>query len=160
MSALSEVIRDKIREQFPKYPNKRAVTLPALHIVHDEYRQVSIEAIKEIAELLELHPSEVHDTMSFYQFFRTEQNPLGKQRVWVCRSIACMLRGGEELLGELCHRLHLKPGETTPDGKITLEFAECLGGCDGAPCMLINDECEMNMTPDSAIKLIDELKAK
>ena len=98
--------------------------------------------------------------MSFYQFFRTEQNPLGKQRVWVCRSIACMLRGGEELLGELCHRLHLKPGETTPDGKITLEFAECLGGCDGAPCMLINDECEMNMTPDSAIKLIDELKAK
>ncbi len=160
MSALSEVIRDKIREQFPKYPNKRAVTLPALHIVHDEYRQVSIEAIKEIAELLELHPSEVHDTMRFYQFFRTEQNPLGKQRVWVCRSIACMLRGGEELLGELCHRLHLKPGETTPDGKITLEFAECLGGCDGAPCMLINDECEMNMTPDSAIKLIDELKAK
>jgi len=160
MPALSEAIRGKIREQFPKYPNKRAVTLPALHIVHDEYRQVSIEAIKEIAELLELHPSEVHDTMSFYQFFRTEQNPLGKQRVWVCRSIACMLRGGEELLGELCHRLHLKPGETTPDGKITLEFAECLGGCDGAPCMLINDECEMNMTPDSAMKLIEELKAK
>lgn len=160
MAVLSEEIREKIREQFPKYPNKRAVTLPALHIVHDACRQVSLDAIKEIAELLELHPSEVHDTMSFYQFFRTEQNPLGKQRVWVCRSIACMLRGGEELLGELCHRLHLKPGETTPDGKITLEFAECLGGCDGAPCMLINDDCEMNMTPDSAIKLIDELKAK
>ncbi len=160
MSALSQAIRDKIRDQFPKYPNKRAVTLPALHIVHDEYRQVSIEAIKEIAELLELHPSEVHDTMSFYQFFRTEQNPLGKQRIWVCRSIACMLRGGEELLGEICHRMHLKPGETSADGKVTLEFAECLGGCDGAPCMLINDECEMNMTPDSAMKLIEELKAK
>lgn len=160
MAVLSEAIREKIRQQFPKYPNKRAVTLPALHMVHDEYRQVSIEAIKEIAELLELHPSEVHDTMSFYQFFRTEKNPLGTQRIWVCRSIACMLRGGEELLGELCHRLHLKPGETTPDGKITLEFAECLGGCDGAPCMLINDECEMNMTPDSAMKLIDDLKAK
>ncbi len=160
MPALSEAIREKICAEFPKYPDKRAVTLPALHIVHDEYRQVSIEAIREIAALLELHPSEVHDTMSFYQFFRTEQNPLGKNRVWICRSIACMLRGGEELLSETCHRLGLKPGETSADGKITLEFAECLGGCDGAPCILVNDECHMDMTPDSTQELIAKLKVE
>ena len=87
MPALSDAIRTRIKDEFPKYPNKRAVTLPALHIVQDELRQVSIEAIKEIAELLELHPAEVHDTMSFYGFFRDEKAPLGKDRVWVCRRI-------------------------------------------------------------------------
>ena len=110
MSVLSEELRQQIRDQFPKYPNKRAVTLPALHIVHGALRCVPIEAIREIAELLELHPAEVHDTMSFYGFFRTEEKPLGKHRVWVCRSISCALRGGEELLEELVERIGCKLG--------------------------------------------------
>lgn len=146
MPALSESIRQKIRDKFPNYPDKRAVTLPALHIVQDELRCVSIEAIREIAELLELHPSEVHDTMSFYGFFRDEKHPLGQHRVWVCRSISCMLRGGEELLADLCEKYHVHPGQTTADGKVTLEYAECLGACEGAPCILVNDDCHMNQT--------------
>lgn len=154
MGVLSEEIRERIRAEFSKYPNKRAVTLPALHIVHDELRQVSIEAIREIAELLELHPAEVHDTMSFYGFFRDEKAPLGKKRVWVCRSISCMLRGGEELLADVCRDLGLRPGETTPDGEITLEFAECLGVCEGAPCILVNDDCHPNMTAESTRELL------
>ncbi len=156
MSVLSEEIRERIRAEFPKYPNKRAVTLPALHIVHDAQRQVSIEAIREIAELLELHPAEVHDTMSFYGFFRDESAPMGKKRVWVCRSISCMLRGGEELLADVCHDLGLKPGETTADGAVTLEFAECLGVCEGAPCVLVNDECHPNMTSESVRELLQQ----
>ncbi|MDA0832241.1 MAG: NAD(P)H-dependent oxidoreductase subunit E [Planctomycetota bacterium] len=154
MGALSEEIRERIRAEFPKYPNKRAVTLNALHIVQDAQRQVSIEAMREIAELLELHPAEVHDTMSFYGFFRDEKAPLGKKRVWVCRSISCMLRGGEELLADVCHDLGVKPGETTADGEVTLEFAECLGVCEGAPCVLVNDECYPNMTAESTRELI------
>lgn len=154
MPVLSEAIRQQIRDKFPNYPDKRAVTLPALHIVQDEYRCVSIEAIKEIAELLELHPSEVHDTMSFYGFFRDEKHPLGRHRVWVCRSISCMLRGGEELLAELCEKYQIKPGQTTPDGEITLEFAECLGACEGAPCILVNDDCHMNLTADKTETLL------
>ena len=71
-----------------------------------------------------------------------------------------MLRGGEELLSETCHRTGLKPGETSADGKITLEFAECLCGCDGAPCILVNDECHMDMTPDSTQELIEKLKVE
>ena len=82
MSVLSEQLRERIRQEFPKYPNKRAVVLPALHMVHDAMRAVSTGAIEEIAELLELHPSEVHDTMSFYNFFKDEHHPLGKHRVW------------------------------------------------------------------------------
>jgi len=155
MPVLTDELRDRIRAEFPKYPDKRAVTLPALHIVHDHFRAVSPEAMKEIAELLELHPTDVWDTMSFYGFFHEPDSPLGKRRVWVCRSISCMLRGGEELLANLCERLHIKPGETSADGRVTLEFAECLGACEGAPCMLVNDECHMSVTEESALKLIE-----
>jgi NADH-quinone oxidoreductase subunit E len=154
MSVLSDEIKERIRAEFPKYPNKRAVTLPALHIVQDAMRHVSTEAVREIAALLELHPAEVHDTMSFYGFFRDEKSPLGKKRVWVCRSISCMLRGGEELLADVCRDLGLKPGETSADGSVTLEFAECLGVCEGAPCVLVNDECYPNMTAESTRELL------
>jgi NADH-quinone oxidoreductase subunit E len=157
MSVLTEAMRQRIRDEFPKYPNKRAVTLPALHIVQDELREVSPEAIREIAELLELHPAEVHDTMSFYGFFREKGNPLGRHRVWVCRSLPCMLRGGEELLAEICDKLAATPGETTADARVTIEFAECLGACEGAPCLLVNDECHMNLTAETAGRLLSEL---
>ena len=157
MPVLTEPMREQIRQLCTKYPTKQAVTLPALHLVQDTFRHVSLEAIKEIAALLELHPAEVHDTMSFYGFFRDEQHPLGKHRVWVCRSISCALRGGEELLAHLCEKYHVKPGETTKDGKVTLEFAECLGACEGAPCMLVDDDCEMNISPEKAEQVISGL---
>src|SRR5919106_5865860 len=136
---LTEEIRERIRAEFPKYPDKRAVTLPALHIVHDALRMVSPAAIVEIAELLELHPADVSDTMTFYGFFH-DKTPLGKRRVWVCRSISCMLRGGEELLAALSHKWRVKPGHTTADGRLSLEDAECLGACEGAPCILVDDQ--------------------
>ena len=157
MAVLTDSMRERIRDLCTKYPQKQAVTLPALHMVQDEFRHVSIEAIKEIAELLELHPAEVHDTMSFYGFFRDENHKLGKHRVWVCRSISCALRGGEELLAGLCEKYHVKPGETTADGKVTLEFAECLGACEGAPCILVDDNCEMNMTTETVTALVDKM---
>jgi NADH-quinone oxidoreductase subunit E len=157
MPVLSEELRARIRAEFPKYPDKRAVTLPALHIVHDAHREVSNAAIAEIAELLELHPAEVADTMTFYQFFKEEGHALGKHRVWVCRSISCALRGSEEMLLKLSERLGVKPGHTSTDGKLTLEFAECLGACEGAPCMLVDEDCHMNLDDESAAKLISEL---
>jgi NADH-quinone oxidoreductase subunit E len=157
MPALSEEIRQKIRDLYPRYPSKQAITLPALHLVQDAHRCVSLEAIKEIAELLELHPSEIYDTMSFYGFFRPPEKPLGKHRVWVCRSISCALRGGEELLENICHKHHVHPGETTADGRLTIEYAECLGLCEGAPCLLIDDECHGNLTEESASELLEKL---
>ncbi|MBL8286338.1 MAG: NAD(P)H-dependent oxidoreductase subunit E, partial [Acinetobacter johnsonii] len=126
-------------------------------MVHDALRQVSREAIIEIAELLDLHPAEVHDTMSFYNFFRDEKAPLGKHRVWVCRSLSCMLRGGEQLLDGLCERMRVGPGGTTADGKVTLEFAECLGACEGAPCILVDEDCHMNQTVGTVEELVRNL---
>jgi NADH-quinone oxidoreductase subunit E len=159
MGVLSDDIKERIRSYIPRYPSKQAVTLPALHIVHDEMRYVSPEAVREIADILDLSPAEVHDTMSFYNFFReTEATKLGRTRLWVCRSLACMLRGGEELLDDVCKKLHVKPGGTSDDGKITVEFAECIGACEGAPCVLINDDYRLNVTPDKVDGLIAELK--
>ena len=153
MSVLSEDIKQKIREQFSRYPNKQAVTLPALHLVQQEMKCVSTEAVEEVAELLELAPSQIFDTLSFYGFFRDEDRPLGKKRVWICRSLPCMLRGGDQLLAEVCERLHLSPGDTTADGEVTIELAECLGACDGAPCILIDDELKLNVTVDDVLRL-------
>jgi NADH-quinone oxidoreductase subunit E len=158
MGFLSDEIRQKIEAYLPRYPNKQAVTLPALHIVQDHLRCVPLEAIREIADLLDLSPAEVHDAMSFYGFFREEGQPLGKTRLWVCRSLACMLRGGEELLGTICEKLGVKPGQTTADGKITVEFAECLGACEGAPCVLVDDEAQMNVSPERVGELVSELR--
>jgi NADH-quinone oxidoreductase subunit E len=154
MSGLTDKMRAEIVELLPRYPHKQAVTLPALHAVQEQLRCVTREAVEDIAQLLELSPAEVHDTMSFYGFFRHERTPLGRHRLWVCRSLSCMLRGGEELLVEICHRLGVKPGEASDDGRVTIEFAECLGMCEGAPCLVLDDECYGNMTPDKTLDLI------
>ena len=134
---LSPALRAKILELTPRYPNKRAVTLPALHLVLEHLRCVPLQAMAEIAEVLEITPAEVHDTMSFYGFF--PQAPIGDVRVWICRSLSCMLRGGDELLEHARGHLGIEPGQTTPDGAITLEFAECLGVCDFAPAAVADD---------------------
>jgi NADH-quinone oxidoreductase subunit E len=160
MSFLSPELRQKILDYLPRYPSKQAATLPALHLVQDEHRCVPLEAIREIADLLDLSPAEVHDAMSFYGFFRDKPHPLGKTRLWVCRSLACALRGGDELLADLCHRLSVEPGGTTADGKITLEFAECIGVCEGAPAVLIDDAGRPDVTPEKVDALIAELRGR
>src|SRR5260370_15217498 len=124
MAMLIEYLRNKILAYLPRYRSKQAVTLPALHLVHDALRCVPFEAIREIAEMLDLSPAQVYDTMTFYEFFREEDAPLGKTRLWVCRSLACQLRGGAELLGHLCQRLGLKPGRASACGKEGLEVAD------------------------------------
>lgn len=158
MSAVSEEIKQKIRDLFPRYANKQACTLPALHMVQDEYRCVSLDAIREIADLLDLSPAEVHDTMSFYGIFRDETNPLGKRRLWVCRTLACALNGSEEVLHELCKKLNTQPGKRTEDGQFSVEFAECIGVCEGAPAMLIDDEARMKVTLDQIDPMLEELR--
>jgi NADH-quinone oxidoreductase subunit E len=160
MPVLSPELREKIKAYLPRYPRKQAVTLPALHLVHDELRTVSNEAIVEIAEILELHPAEVQDTMTFYEFFKSEGQKLGKTRLWVCRGLACMLRGAYELIEHCEEKLGVKCGETTPDGAVTLEFAECIGACDGAPACLRNDVHVMNASIEKADMLIEELRRK
>lgn len=145
-----------IKAYIPRYPNKQAVTLPALHIVNERLRCVPLEAVVEIAEILELHPAQVQDTLSFYGYFKQDQ-PHGQTRAWVCRSVSCALRGGEQVLDHLCHKLGIHPGETTADGKLTIEYAECLGACEYAPCMLAGKELVKNLTNESADEFVQKV---
>lgn len=144
---------DAIKAFFPRYPSKQAVTLPALHIVNERLRYVPRQAVVEVAELLELAPAEVQDTLSFYGYFKQDA-PAGNCRLWVCRSISCALRGADELLDHLSHTLHVAPGETTADGRVTLEYAECLGACEHAPCMLANNDLVKSVTPEQADQFV------
>ena len=155
---LTPQMRAEIEAFFPRYPTKQAVTLPALHIVNEHLRHVPMAVIPEIAEMLELSPAQIYDTLSFYGYFRDQ--PCGKVRAWVCRSISCALRGGEEVLSALSDKLGVHPGETTADGKITLEFGECLGLCDFAPAMLANSQVYMNMTVEKVDEVASQLKAQ
>ncbi|MBX3411093.1 MAG: NAD(P)H-dependent oxidoreductase subunit E [Pirellulales bacterium] len=154
---LTDEMIAEIKAYFPRYPTRRAVTLPALHIVNEHLRYVPLRAVEEVAELLGLAPAEVQDTLTFYGFFKQDQ-PHGRTRAWVCRSISCALRGGEEILEHLCHQAGVQPGQTTADGKLTLEFGECLGACEFAPCMLAGRTLHKNLTPESADEFLAALE--
>jgi len=155
---LTPAMRAQIEAFFPRYPTKQAVTLPALHVVNEHLRCVPMEAIPEIAAMLELAPAQVYDTLSFYGFFKP--SPCGKVRAWVCRSISCALRGGEEVLSALGEKLEIEPGGTTADGKITLEFGECLGLCDFAPAMLAGNKVYKNMSVEQVGEVAELLKSQ
>ena len=153
---LTEEMIAEIKAFIPRYPSLQAVTLPALHVVNEHLRHVPLQAVVEIAEMLELAPAQVQDTLTFYGFFRQDA-PHGETRAWVCRSISCALRGGEEVLEHMCHELGIRPGETTEDGKLTLEFGECLGACEYAPCMLAGDTLHKDLDNEKAEKILDSL---
>lgn len=155
---LSDATLDAIRAHFPRYPNRRAVVLPALHVVNERLGCVPIRAVVEVAELLGLAPAEVQDTLSFYGFFKQDA-PSGRVRIWVCRSLSCAALGGEDLLDYLCERLGVRPGETTADGRVTLEVAECLGACDFAPAILVGTTLHKNMTREKIDALVASLES-
>jgi len=153
---LTDEMIAEIKAYFPRYPTRQAVTLPALHVVNAHLRHVPLEAVVEIAELLELAPAEVQDTLTFYGFFKQDR-PHGQVRAWVCRSLSCALRGGEEVLQHICQRAGIRPGETTADGKLTIEHAECLGACDFAPCMLAGNELHKDLTMEKADAFLEKV---
>jgi NADH-quinone oxidoreductase subunit E len=154
---LTDDVRQAIRACFPRYATRQAVMLPALHLVNQRLGYVPEQAVVEIAELLQLAPAQVQDTLSFYGFFKQDK-PAGRVRVWVCRSISCAARGGEDLLEYLCEKLGIRPGETTPDGRVTLEFAECLGACDYAPAMLVGDTLYQDLTREKIDQFVGSLR--
>jgi NADH-quinone oxidoreductase subunit E len=157
MPMLDTTLREKIEGLLTHYPTKQAATLPALHLVNESLGYVPPEAVVELAAMLELAPAQVQDTLSFYGFFKQDR-PMGKHHVQVCRSITCAACGGEELLEYFSEKLGIQPGETTPDGRVTLEFAECLGACDSAPAIMVNDTLHEEMTKEKVDELVRSWK--
>ncbi|MGK2957568.1 MAG: NADH-quinone oxidoreductase subunit NuoE [Acidimicrobiales bacterium] len=145
------------REIISRYPRPKSALIPLLHLAQEQDGWVSDEAMVHIAELLSLTPSEVLGTCSFYEMFKRE--PVGRNLVNVCTSIACMLVGGDELLEHCEKSLGVTPGATTADGAFTLNEVECIAACTEAPCLQVNYRYFHQITHDEADALFAELRA-
>jgi NADH-quinone oxidoreductase subunit E len=140
-----------------RYPVKKSALIPLLHLAQEQDGHVTDDAMQHIAELVDVTPAEVLGTCSFYEMFKRE--PVGDYVVNVCTNISCMLLGGEELLHHLEHRLGIKAGDTTTDGKFTLEDVECIAACTEAPCLQVNYRYFHRISNDEVDVLIDDLRA-
>ncbi len=156
MSVLNDEQRRTAEAIVAKYPNKRSALLPLMFLVQSVQGHVTDEGMREVADILGLTPAQVLGSTSFYTMFK--RNPQGQYLISVCRNIACTHLGGRKIVDALEERLGIGAGGTTPDGKFSLEAAECLATCDGAPVIQINYEDFYGVTPDSAIDLVDRLE--
>lgn len=151
---LSEAVKDKIRSFFGRYETKRAALLPALHVVQNTLGHLPLQALKEVAELLELRPSEVLDVAGFYTHFWTSRR--GQKVIVVCRGLSCQLLGAEAVLEAFRQHLGIDEGQTTADGQYSLMAEECLGQCEHAPCVLIGERRHSRVRPEDVPRILAE----
>jgi len=146
----------RIEETIGPYPERAAAMLPVLQIIQEEAGFVPPEAEVWIAAKLGVQPIRVREVVSFYTMLR--RKPAGKTTIQVCWNLSCALAGAEDIIGFLRENLRLGPGDTTPDGRITLVTVECLGNCDNAPCLQVDGKDYGRVTIDLAAALIRELE--
>ncbi|MGH2752349.1 MAG: NAD(P)H-dependent oxidoreductase subunit E [Actinomycetota bacterium] len=147
---------DMARTIVSKYPNSRSAVLPLLFLVQGIEGHVTDRGMRDVGVLLGLTPAEVLASGSFYTMLK--KRPTGEYLISVCRNVACAHRGAYNVVNALSERLDVDPGGVSDDGKFELETAECLATCDGAPSMQINYEDFYDVTPQSAIDLVDRIQ--
>ena len=152
---LSQAVIDKVDKEAAKYPSRRAAVKSALRYCQEETGWVSNGVVTAVAEYLGPAPIEVFEVATLYDMFYTE--PGGRHRIRVCTNVSCMLRGAETIVSHLREQLGIKVGETSPDGRITLLEAECLGACGGAPMLVCGNQYFGNLTTDKLDSLLDQL---
>ena len=161
-AVLIEKHGDEIEAILAKFPpdQKRSAVLPVLYIAQHEYGYLTSQAIDEVADILDLDPTQVGSLIGFYTLLHDEDE--GKYRIQVCTDLPCALRGAEEFLDALCGNIGIKVGETTEDGLITIEEVKCLAGCDHAPMFQLQGpdgiHYHEDQTVESAKALIDKLR--
>jgi NADH-quinone oxidoreductase subunit E len=148
---------DELRELAGRYPQPRSALLPMLHLVQSVAGYVSPVGIEACADVLGLTPAEVSAVATFYTMYK--RRPVGDYHVGVCTNTLCAIMGGDAIFARLKDHLDVGNDETTEDGKITLEHVECNAACDYAPVVMVNWEFFDNQTPESAVQLVDELRA-
>jgi NADH-quinone oxidoreductase E subunit len=155
--ALPESAIQEIDSMRSKYPTLEALTLPALHIAQRASGGWLPEAaIEAVAHLLELPVARVAGVVSFYDMYH--ERPVGRHRIRVCTNLSCQLRGSGEILDAIGQELGVKEGQVTPDGRCSYVQFECLGSCDTAPMIMLDDDYHENLTPDRVRQLVRELK--
>jgi NADH-quinone oxidoreductase subunit E len=154
----SPEFESRFADMLTHYPTKRSVLVPTLLYAQDEIGHLTDEVIAELAQRLDLTELEVRNVISYYSLLTTK--PRGKYNVQVCTNIACMLRGGEELLDHCKKKLGIGHKGTTQDGLFTLEEVECIGACSWAPAVQVNYDFHENLTPDKMDNVLDDYKKK
>jgi NADH-quinone oxidoreductase subunit E len=149
-------VREQIDALRPRYPTAEALLLPALHLAQRHFGGwLSDEVIAAVADELELAPAKVYGVVTFYDLFH--QRPVGRHRVSVCTNLPCALRGAEEILAGLRRDLEVGENQVTADGKLSLTHFECLGACDMAPMMMVDDDYHGRLTPEKVRRLVEDL---
>lgn len=146
----------EIEQLVEQYGKERSALLPILQGIQRNHRYISDFAQQEVARLLDIHPVEVYSVISFYSFLNCK--PKGRNIVRLCQTITCDLLGKKAVSDAVERELGIKFGETTVDNRITLEYANCLGMCDQGPAMLVNDKIYTHLTPEKAVKILNEVE--
>jgi NADH-quinone oxidoreductase E subunit len=144
-----------------KYPpeQKRSAVLGALYLLQEQQGYLTANGMRHVAGILDLTPAEVEDVATYYVMFYKE--PVGKYVLQVCRTLSCALMGAERVTEALSEKLGIKVGETDASGLFTLMEFECLGACDRAPIVMVNNEhWHEKLSPEDAAKLVDDIKAR
>jgi NADH-quinone oxidoreductase subunit E len=150
-------VKAQITELRKRYPTTEAVLLPALHLAQRAWGGwLPDEAIAAVAAELNLPVSKVYGVVTFYDLYH--QSPVGRHRIRVCTNLSCQLRGAEEIMELLHQELGVGEDEVTPDGRCTYVHFECLGSCDTAPMMMVDEDYHENLTPQRAREIIRGLK--
>lgn len=148
----------EIEAAIPKYPEKRSAVMPLLHAIQKDQGAISNEAAEWVAEKLEIEPINVLSVISFYPFFR--QRAIGKRHIRVCRTLSCAMAGGSKVCDTLLKEFGTELNAVSPDGEVTVEFAECLASCGTAPVMLVDDELYESLDESKAKELCDRIKSE
>jgi NADH-quinone oxidoreductase subunit E len=143
-----------------RYPpeQRRSAILPALYLAQQQQGYITAHAMRHVAEVIGCSAADVEDVVSYYTMFYTK--PVGRYVLNVCRTLSCALGGAERVTEALVEKLGCRVGETDPSGAFTLLEVECLGACDRAPVVMVNDHWHENLSPDKAGELIDALRAR
>jgi NADH-quinone oxidoreductase subunit E len=152
--------RARFDEIIKRYPadRRRSAVLPALYLVQYQQGYITANGIRHVAELLGITRADVEDVVSYYSMFYTR--PVGKYVINVCRTLSCAVNGAERVTEELTAKLGIKPGETDPSGTFTLMEVECLGACDRAPAVMVNDSWHECLKPEDVPRLVDDIRAR
>jgi NADH-quinone oxidoreductase subunit E len=156
-TGLDEKTWTELREIAARYPQARSGLLPMLHLVQSVEGRITPEGIEACAEVLGISAAEVNGVATFYTMYK--RKPVGDYHVGVCTNTLCAVMGGDLIFERLKDHLDVGNDETTADGKVTLEHIECNAACDYAPVMMVNWEFMDNQTPESAVQVVDDLRA-
>lgn len=150
----------RFEEIVQRYPadRRRSAVLPALYLVQDQQGYITANSMRYVAGLLGITPADVEDVVSYYTMFFTK--PPGKFVLSVCRTLSCALNGAERVTEEIRAALGIQAGETDPTGTFTLLEVECLGACDRAPVIMINDAWQEHQRPEDVKRLLEDLRTR